>query len=82
MAAAKKQQQNGYVPRLKQLYEQELRPRLKDQLGVSSTMEVPRVSKVTLNMGVGEAKTEAKALDNAVQRGNVVLRNFERANRS
>jgi large subunit ribosomal protein L5 len=65
--AAKKQQQNGYVPRLKQMYEQELRPRLKDQLGVTSTMEVPRISKVTLNMGVGEAKTEAKALDNAIE---------------
>jgi large subunit ribosomal protein L5 len=56
---------NGYVPRLKTLYEQELRPRLKDELGVSSLMQVPRVAKVTLNMGVGEAKTEAKALDSA-----------------
>ena len=58
---------NGYVPRLKTLYEQELRPRLKDELGVSSVMQVPRVSKVTLNMGVGEAKTEAKALDSAAE---------------
>ena len=58
---------NGYVPRLKQLYEQELRPRLKEELGVSSIMEVPRVSKITLNMGVGEAKTDAKALDSAVE---------------
>jgi large subunit ribosomal protein L5 len=60
------EQTNGYVPRLKQLYEQELRPRLKDELGLSSVMEVPRVTKVTLNMGVGEAKTDAKALDSAV----------------
>ena len=57
---------NGYVPRLKQLYEQELRPRLKEELGVSSIMEVPRVSKITLNMGVGEAKTDAKALEAAM----------------
>jgi large subunit ribosomal protein L5 len=58
---------NGYVPRLKELYEQELRDRLKDELGLSSVMEVPRVSKVTLNMGVGDAKVEAKALDSALE---------------
>ncbi len=57
---------NGYTPRLKTLYEQELRPRLKDELGVASIMEVPTISKVTLNMGVGEAKTDAKALDAAM----------------
>ena len=57
---------NGYAPRMKTLYEQELRPRLKDELGVKSVMEVPRLSKITLNMGVGEAKTEAKALDAAI----------------
>jgi large subunit ribosomal protein L5 len=57
---------NGYRPRLKDQYEQELRARLKDELGLSSIMQVPRVSKITLNMGVGEAKLEAKALDNAI----------------
>jgi large subunit ribosomal protein L5 len=58
---------NGYAPRLKILYEQELRLRLKDELGLHSIMQVPRVEKITLNMGVGEAKTEAKALDGAVE---------------
>ena len=57
---------DGYTPRLKERYVSELRPRLKDELGVSSVMEVPRVSKITLNMGVGEAKTEAKVLDAAL----------------
>jgi large subunit ribosomal protein L5 len=57
---------NGYVPRLKALYVNELRPQLKDELGVSSIMQVPTVSKITLNMGVGEAKTDAKALDSAM----------------
>jgi large subunit ribosomal protein L5 len=61
------QARNGYEPRLKRLYLDELRPRLKDELALSSLMQVPRVSKVTLNMGVGEAKTEAKALDSAVE---------------
>jgi large subunit ribosomal protein L5 len=57
---------NGYAPRLKAQYE-ELRPRLQDELGVSSIMQVPRVAKITLNMGVGDAKTEAKALDSAAE---------------
>ncbi len=57
---------NGYHPRLKERYDQELRQQLKDQLGVSSLMDVPRLQKITLNMGVGDAKTEAKVLDNAV----------------
>jgi large subunit ribosomal protein L5 len=58
---------NGYEPRLKGLYERELRPALKQDLELSSVMQVPRVEKITLNMGVGEAKTEAKALDNAIE---------------
>jgi large subunit ribosomal protein L5 len=57
---------NGYSPRLKTAYQQEVRPRLKDELGLSSTMQVPRLQKITLNMGVGEAKTEAKMLDSAI----------------
>jgi large subunit ribosomal protein L5 len=56
----------SYAPRLKVLYEQELRPRLKDELGFSSVMDVPHIEKITLNMGVGEAKTDAKQLDSAV----------------
>jgi large subunit ribosomal protein L5 len=58
---------NGYEPRLKTTYEQELKARLKDELGLSSIMQVPRIQKITLNMGVGEAKTEAKALDGAIE---------------
>ena len=56
-----------YVPRLKQRYNDELRAELKDELGVSTVMQVPRVSKITLNMGVGEAKTDAKQLDAAIE---------------
>jgi large subunit ribosomal protein L5 len=55
-----------YVPRLKQRYNDELRLRLKDELGVASIMQVPRITKITLNMGVGEAKTDAKVLDGAM----------------
>ena len=55
------------VPRLKQRYDDELRPALKEELGLSSIMQVPRITKITLNMGVGEAKTEPKALDSAME---------------
>ena len=58
---------NGYTPRLKQFYRDQLCGQLKDELGLSTVMQVPRVTKVTLNMGVGEAKTEAKALDSAIE---------------
>ena len=57
---------DGYKPRLKVQYEQELRGRLKDELGLSTLMDVPRLRKITLNMGVGEAKTDAKQLDSAI----------------
>jgi len=55
------------VPRMKQTYNEDIRPRLKDELELSTVMQVPSVSKITLNMGVGEAKTEAKALDSAIE---------------
>jgi large subunit ribosomal protein L5 len=56
-----------YAPRLKELYDNELRHQLKEELELSSVMQVPRIEKITLNMGVGEAKTDAKQLDAAVE---------------
>jgi len=56
-----------YVPRLKQRYEDEIKVALKDELELDSIMRVPKVTKITLNMGVGEAKTDAKALDAAIE---------------
>ena len=55
-----------YSPRLKDQYT-ELRPQLQEELGLDSIMQVPRISKITLNMGVGDAKTDAKALDSAIE---------------
>jgi large subunit ribosomal protein L5 len=55
------------MPRLKQRYLEELREQLKDELGLKTIMQVPRIEKITLNMGVGEAKTEAKSLDSAIE---------------
>jgi len=55
------------TPRLKERYVDEIRPALQESLGLSSAMAVPRLEKITLNMGVGEAKTNAKALDEAAE---------------
>ena len=63
---------NGYRPRLKELYVGELRPQLKEELELPSLMQVPRISKITLNMGVGEAKNDAKQLDAAVEELTVI----------
>jgi large subunit ribosomal protein L5 len=56
-----------YTPRMKERYEREIRPALKDELGLKSIMQVPRIEKITLNMGVGEAKNDAKQLDAAIE---------------
>lgn len=57
----------GYEARLKITYEDEIRERLREQFSYSSIMQVPRIEKITLNMGVGDAKVNAKALDSAVE---------------
>ena len=52
-------------PRLKERYEQEIAPALRERFGYSSPMEVPRIQKITLNMGVGDAKQDSNILDAA-----------------
>jgi large subunit ribosomal protein L5 len=67
MARARKQPEgNGYKPRLKERFDQDVRPRLKEQFSYGTSMRVPRIEKITLNMGVGDAKVNARALDKAV----------------
>jgi len=61
-----------YAPRLKVLYESDLRAQLQGELSLSSPMEVPRIQKITLNMGVGEAKTDAKQLDAAIEELSII----------
>jgi len=51
---------------LKQKYKSEIIPQLKNELGLENVMEVPRITKITLNMGVGEALGDKKVLENAV----------------
>ena len=54
------------MARLKEQYTKEIAPALMKQFGYKSPMEVPRLTKITLNMGVGEATGDKKILDNAV----------------
>jgi large subunit ribosomal protein L5 len=54
------------MARLKELYTKELALKLKEELGLANVMEVPRITKITLNMGVGEAVGDKKVLENAV----------------
>ncbi|NCF18450.1 MAG: 50S ribosomal protein L5 [Haliea sp.] len=51
---------------LKDKYRSEIAPQLKEELGLDNVMEVPRITKITLNMGVGEALGDKKVLENAV----------------
>ena len=58
---------NGYTPRLKTRYNEELRKQLMEGLGLKNVMQVPKPVKVVVNMGVGEAPKDAKLLDGAVK---------------
>ena len=54
------------MARLKDIYNNELVPKLKAELGLDNVMEVPSITKITLNMGVGEALGDKKVLEHAV----------------
>ena len=54
------------MARLKEVYKQEIAPALMKQFGYKSPMEVPRITKITLNMGVSEAVADKKVMDHAV----------------
>lgn len=55
-----------YVPRLKKLYKEKIAPELFKELGFKSVMEIPRLEKIIVSMGVGEAISNKKLLDAAV----------------
>lgn len=52
------------VPRLKQVYQETVAPKLREQFGFTSTMQIPRLSKIVINMGTG---TDEKHLENSVR---------------
>ncbi|MAC47885.1 50S ribosomal protein L5 [Oceanospirillum beijerinckii] len=54
------------MARLKELYKSEVVAKLQEQFGYNNVMEVPRITKVTLNMGIGDATSDKKLIDSAV----------------
>ena len=54
------------LARLDQHYREKVVPKLKEELGLANIMQVPRISKITINMGVGEAAADRKLMDAAV----------------
>jgi len=59
-------------PRMRELYQTEVAPQLTSKFGYSNPMEVPRLQKVTLNMGIGEAKTTTSILEAATEQLGVI----------
>ncbi|HZV71927.1 MAG TPA: 50S ribosomal protein L5 [Saprospiraceae bacterium] len=53
----------GYTPRLKQYYDEVVAPKLMEQFGYSSKMEIPRLVKICLNQGIGQATQDKKLVD-------------------
>ena len=66
MAEERKQKQAAPAPRLRERYRHDLLPTLQRELGVANPFQVPRLEKIVLNMGVGDAIRDAKLLDAAV----------------
>ncbi len=65
--SAKTATEETYTPRLRARYREELVPALREQLGLANTMQVPRLEKVVVNMGVGEAVKDGRLLDAALE---------------
>lgn len=56
-----------YIPRLKTKYKEEIAPALKEQFGYKSTMEIPELTKISLNQGLGAAITDKKIIDKGIE---------------
>ena len=54
------------MARLKEIFNKELSLKLKEELGLKNVMEIPQITKITLNMGFGAALTDKKILEHAV----------------
>ncbi|MEQ9490928.1 MAG: 50S ribosomal protein L5 [Alphaproteobacteria bacterium] len=57
----------AYVPRMRKIYDEEVRALLQEEFGYKNPMEVPRIEKIVVNMGVGEAVSDRKHLTGAVE---------------
>jgi large subunit ribosomal protein L5 len=71
-----------YVPRLKRRYVTEVRDQLQSQLALDNVMQVPRFTKIVVNMGVGDAVADAKAIEGAVRDLTIITGQRPRVNRA
>ncbi len=69
-------------PRLQEKYENEIAAQLKEQLGIENVMMVPRLSKITVNMGLGDAVGDSKIVDGAINDLRVISGQQPRLNRA
>jgi large subunit ribosomal protein L5 len=69
-------------PRLKVLFAEQLAPRLKDELGLDNVMQIPRLEKIVVNMGVGEAVQDKKSIDSAMDELTLITGQKPKLNRS
>jgi large subunit ribosomal protein L5 len=70
------------MPRLKRRYLDEVAPALREQLGLANPMQVPRLEKIVVNMGVGDALADAKVLDGALRDLTTITGQKPRVNRA
>ena len=57
----------NYTPRLKTRYREEIRTKLNEELGLANVMQIPGVTKVVVNMGVGDAARDSKLINGALE---------------
>lgn len=62
----------SYTPRLKQKYREEVAPALREQFGYKTVMEIPKIEKICINQGVGDATQDKKLVDNALQEMSII----------
>lgn len=62
----------SYTPRLKKKYREEVAPALMEQFGYKSVMQIPKIVKVCINQGVGEATQDKKLVDNALKEMSII----------
>jgi large subunit ribosomal protein L5 len=71
-----------YTPRLKVRYRDEIRPQLQRELELGNIMQVPTLTKIVVNMGVGDAITDPKALDGAISDLTIITGQKPKVNRA
>lgn len=70
------------MPRLKRRYLEQIAPQLRDELGIDNVMRTPRLSKIVVNVGLGEAINDAKALEGAIRDLSTITGQKPRINRA